>query len=32
MVLKTLTVLEKASISLRKPSKKIESFIKAPHF
>jgi hypothetical protein len=32
MYLKVLAILEKASISLKKPSKIFESFIKAPHF
>jgi hypothetical protein len=32
MYLKNLAILEKASISLKKSSKIIEIFIKAPHF
>jgi hypothetical protein len=32
MYLKSLAILEKASISLKKSSKIIEIFIKAPHF
>jgi hypothetical protein len=32
LYLKSLAILEKASISLKKSSKIIESFIKAPHF
>jgi hypothetical protein len=32
MYLKSLVILEKASISLKKTSKIIEIFIKAPHF
>jgi hypothetical protein len=32
MYLKSLAILEKASISLKMSSKIIENFIKAPHF